>query len=230
MAEPRVVLVTGASGGLGRALVGAFGGDVVLRQSRSAERGDLVGDLADEGDVRRMIDDAMSRHGRIDVLVNNAADQGIGEERADLERWRSMLDATLLTAVRVTDAVVPHMPPGSAIVNVSSAAATHAFPVNAPYAAAKSALEAFTRSLAVDLGPRGIRANAVAPGLIARDGLEADWPEGHRAWSQGTPRGSIVSAREVAAAVRFLAGPEASGIAGVVLPVDAGWSASARLT
>lgn len=232
MASPRIVLITGASGGLGQALVSAFAdaGDVVVRQSRSPHRGDVSGDLTSDDDVRAVVDAIVSQHGRIDVLVNNAADQMIGEAGPfDAARWMAMLDASLLSAVRLTSAAIPHMPAGSAVVNVSSLAASVAFPVAAPYASAKAALEAFTRSLAVDLGPRGIRANAVAPGLIDREGLAHDWPSGYDAWSSGTPRGRVVCADEVAAAVHFLASDRASGISGVVLPVDAGWSASGRI-
>lgn len=230
MSAERVIVITGASGGLGQALVRAFSADIVIRQSRAPERGDVHGDLTSDSDTARIIDAVVAEHGRIDVLINNAADQMIGDTVvADASRWLTMLDATLLSAVRLTMAAVEWMPSGGAIVNVSSLAATVAFPGNAPYAAAKAALEAFTRSLALDLGPRGIRANAVAPGLIEREGLSASWPEGHSTWSSGTPRGRIVSADEVAAAVAFLAGPSAGGVTGVVLPVDAGWSANGRL-
>jgi len=232
VADARVVLITGASGSLGRALVSAFAGDgdVVVRQSRHADRGDVSGDLTSEADVHAMVDAVISRHGRIDVVINNAADQMIGETGPfDAERWAAMLDATLLSAVRLTSAAVPHMPTGSAVVNVSSLAASVAFPVAAPYAAAKAGLEAFTRSLALELGERSIRANAVAPGLIEREGLAHDWPSGYEAWSVGTPRGRVVTVDEVASAVRFLASDAASGISGVVLAVDAGWSTSGRI-
>jgi len=232
VASGRIVVITGASGPLGQALVAAFAsqGDTVVRQSRSADRGDVTGDLTSDADVEVLVDSLVAIHGRVDVLVNNSADQMIGEAGPfDAHRWMQMLDATLLSAVRLTTLMVPHMPPGSSVVNVSSVAATQAFAVAAPYAASKAALEAFTRSLSLDLGPRGVRANAVAPGLIERDGLAAAWPEGHASWTASTPRGSIVSAEEVACAARFLASPEASGVSGVVLVVDAGWSASARL-
>ena len=230
MADRRVVLVTGASGGLGRALARAFAADNVVGQSRSAERGDVAGDLGSDADVDRIVREIVAEHGRIDVLINNAADQMIGESGPhDAGRWAAMLDATLLSAVRLSQSSVPHMPEGAAIVNVSSVESSLAFPGRGAYAAAKAGLEALTRSLAVDLAPRGIRVNAVAPGLIDSEGLRAAWPEGYGAWTQQTPRGTIVSADEVAAAVHFLAGSAASGISGVVLPVDAGWSASARL-
>ncbi|MGI9197989.1 MAG: SDR family NAD(P)-dependent oxidoreductase [Candidatus Nanopelagicales bacterium] len=232
MADPRVVLITGAFGGLGEALVQAFAsrGDVVIRQSRDPGRGDVHGDLTSDGDVATMIGEILDRHGRIDVVVNNAADQMIGEPGApDAARWIAMLDTTLLSAVRVSEAAAERMVPGSSIVNVSSVEATLAFPGRGPYAAAKSALEAFTRSLAVDLGARGIRANAIAPGLIEREGLAASWPQGHASWTADTPRGRIVSASEVAEVAVFLASPAASGVSGVVVPVDAGWSASGRI-
>ena len=232
MASPRIVLITGASGGLGQSLVRAFAaqGDVVVRQSRRPGDADVSGHLTSDDDVRDMVEATVAKYGRVDVLINNAADQMIGESGPfDAQRWASMLDASLLSAVRLTSAMIPHMPAGSAVVNISSLAASVAFPVAAPYAAAKAALEAFTRSLALDLGPRQIRANAVAPGLVDRDGLEADWPSGYDAWTAGTPRGRIVQPDEVAAAVAFLASEAASGISGVVLAVDAGWSANGRI-
>ena len=232
MPDPRVVLVTGACGALGTVLADAFQsrGDIVVRHARQQGVGDVWGDLTSDEGVRRIIQTIVSDRGPIDVIVNNAADQMIGEaDPADPARWHAMLDATLLSAVRIVLAALPHMPSGSAIVNVSSIEASLAFPGRGPYAAAKSALEAFTRSLAVDLGARGIRANAIAPGLIERDGLAESWPEGHASWTADTPRGRIVSAAEVAEVALFLASPAASGVSGAVVPVDAGWSAGGRL-
>lgn len=232
MPDPRVVLVTGASGALGTVLADGFQsrGDIVVRHARREGAGDVCGDLTSDDAVRRIVESIVADHGCIDVIVNNAADQMISEaEAADPARWLTMLDATLLSAVRVVLAASPHMPTGAAIVNVSSIEASLAFPGRGPYAAAKAALEAFTRSLAVDLGARGIRANAIAPGLIDRDGLAASWPEGHASWTADTPRGWIVSAAEVAEVALFLASPGASGVSGAVVPVDAGWSAGGRL-
>lgn len=232
MPDARVVLITGASGALGKVIADAFQsrGDIVVRHARRDGAGDVCCDLTSDDEVRRIVESITSQHGRIDVIINNAADQMIGEtDPADPARWLAMLDATLLSAVRIVLAAVTHMPSGSAIVNVSSLEASLAFPGRGPYAAAKSALEAFTRSLAVDLGSRGIRANAIAPGLIERDGLAESWPEGHASWTADTPRGRIVSAAEVAEVALFLASPAASGVSGAVVPVDAGWSAGGRL-
>jgi NAD(P)-dependent dehydrogenase (short-subunit alcohol dehydrogenase family) len=116
---------------------------------------------------------------------------------------------------------------GSSIVNVSSIEAHAAFPRHGHYAAAKAALESFTRTAALEWAAEGIRVNAVAPGLVDRPGLDSDWPEGHRWWTQVCPLGRPIRAAEVADAVAFLA--EASGVTGVVLAVDGGWSSSARL-
>ena len=75
-----------------------------------------------------------------------------------------------------------------------------------------------------------MRANCVAPGLIAREGLEQDWPEGWKWWTESAPNARPVSATEVAAVIAFLAGPQAGGVNGAVVPVDGGWSASARVS
>lgn len=235
----RVVLVTGASGGLGPDLVAGFlaVGDTVVAHSRTAEsmpdslRAGRIhpvhGDLTSDDDAQGIVDQAAALHGRIDVVVNAAADQGLGTPGPiTIADWLHMLDATLVSAVRVTTYAVPHMPAGAAIVNISSVEAATAFPDHANYAAAKAGLEAYTRALSAELGSRGIRANAVAPGLIERPGLAEAWPQGHAWWSAATALRRPVSAAEVAEAVVFLAG--ATGITGVVLPVDAGWSASAR--
>jgi len=139
-----------------------------------------------------------------------------------------MLQASLLSATRVTSAAIDVLGPDGAIVNVSSVEASVAFPNHAHYAAAKAALESFTRSLALDIAPRGMRANAIAPGLIERPGLAQDWPQGYDWWTATAPSGRPVTATQVAQAVAFLIGPHSTGINGVVLPVDGGWSASAR--
>jgi 3-oxoacyl-[acyl-carrier protein] reductase len=138
-----------------------------------------------------------------------------------------MLDSTFLSAVQLTMALRPVMSAGASIVNVSSIEAQAAFPRHAHYAAAKAALESFTRSSALDWAAAGIRVNAVAPGLVDRPGLADDWPEGWAWWQRACPLGRPILPAEVADAVAFLAG--AGGVSGVVLPVDGGWSASARL-
>ena len=138
-----------------------------------------------------------------------------------------MIGATLMSAVNLAQAAHSTMGPGASIINISSVEATSPFPRHAHYAAAKAALESFTRSAAMEWGAAGVRVNAVAPGLIDRPGLDLDWPEGVAWWRRTSPLGRPVTPDEVADAVLFLA--DASGVAGVVLPVDGGWSASVQL-
>ena len=141
-----------------------------------------------------------------------------------------MWEANFLAATRISRAALAAMAPGGSIVTISSVEASAAFANHAHYAASKAALESFTRSLAREIGPRGMRANCVAPGLIAREGLEQDWPQGWSWWSEVAPSGHPVSQDEVAGVVSFLLSSQASGINGAVIPVDGGWSASARTT
>ena len=248
MSEDKVVLVTGASGHLGSAIAraSAEAGWAVAVHYRSGEQAaaQLVAEITDRGgsarsfgadlgsdaEPARALVEAVNAHfGRLDALVNNSADQSPAPlpELTD-SRWQDMLAATLLSAANLTRAAAEVMGTGAAVVNITSVEASSAFPNHAHYAAAKAALESFTRSLALDFGPRGMRANAVAPGLIDRDGLADAWPQGLTWWQGSSPNGRPVRAREVAEAVVFLMGEKASGINGVVLPVDCGWSASAR--
>jgi NAD(P)-dependent dehydrogenase (short-subunit alcohol dehydrogenase family) len=184
----------------------------------------LTGDLAHPEAAERVRESVE----RVDLLVNNAASQVTGAlDELTGSDWAEMLGSTFLSAVQLTMALRPVMSAGASIVNVSSIEAQAAFPRHAHYAAAKAALESFTRSSALDWAAAGIRVNAVAPGLVDRPGLADDWPEGWAWWQRACPLGRPILPAEVADAVAFLAG--AGGVSGVVLPVDGGWSASARL-
>jgi len=229
-----VALVTGARGGLGQALIRRLREaeyDVIAHSRGPVQGADadadvrwLNGDLSDPVIAQRIADQA----GRLDLLVNNAADQSLGAlDVLTAEDWAAMIGATLMSAVNLAQAAHATMVPGASIINISSVEATSPFPRHAHYAAAKAALESFTRSAAMEWGAAGVRVNAVAPGLIDRPGLDRDWPEGVAWWRQTSPLGRPVTPDEVADAVLFLA--EASGVSGVVLPVDGGWSASVGL-
>ena len=248
----KVVLVTGGSGHLGAATALAFarmGWIVGVHYRQHADAADsvveaisqaggqavafgadLAGDDADRAS-RRLMSQLMEQFGRLDAVVNNSADQTTVpiSELTDSD-WQRMFDANLYATTRTTRAALEVLAPGGCVVNVSSVEASSAFPNHAHYAASKAAIESFTRSLAIELGPRGMRANCVAPGLIARDGLEQEWPEGWNWWTESAPNARPVSAAEVAAVIAFLAGPQAGGVNGAVVPVDGGWSASARVS
>jgi len=227
-----VALVTGARGGLGQTLILRLREaeyDVIAHsrgpvQDAAADVRWLDGDLSDPVIAQRVADQA----GRIDLLVNNAADQSLGALDALTSKdWAAMIGATLMSAVNLSQAAHATMVPGASIINISSVEATSPFPRHAHYAAAKAALESFTRSAAMEWGAAGVRVNAVAPGLIDRPGLDRDWTEGVAWWRQTSPLGRPVTPDEVADAVLFLA--DASGVSGVVLPVDGGWGASVQL-
>ncbi|MBA2515980.1 MAG: SDR family oxidoreductase [Solirubrobacterales bacterium] len=240
----RAVLVTGASRGIGAAVARAFArtGDRVAvhygaRQEQAGEvAASLVGeghalvqaDLADPDGVRRMVDEAAGALGGLDVLVNNA---GIiephpitGTSYEEWQRaWRDTLAINLVGAANVTWCAVQHMVAagGGRIVNVSSRGAFRGEPGQPAYGASKAGIVAFGQSLARALGPHGIAVTSVAPGFtetdMAAEALAGDKGEKRRAES---PLGRIATPDEVAAAVIFLASPEAGMASGSVLDVN----------
>jgi len=227
-----VAVVTGARGGVGRAVVAQLldRGYSVVAHSRYVIADlpsgvvSLSGDLSDPATAGH-VHDAVER---VDLLVNNAASQVVGPlDSLTASSWTDMLGETFLSAVHLSTALRPLMPRGASVINVTSIEAGSAFPNHAHYAASKAALEAFTRSAALEWAPAGIRVNAIAPGLVDRPGLAEEWPEGWAWWQRTCPLGRAIRPSEVAEAVAFLA--SSSGVSGVVLPVDGGWSASARL-
>ncbi|QQR99719.1 MAG: SDR family oxidoreductase [Austwickia sp.] len=247
-AVSRTALITGATGGLGRAVAIALaeaGLAVALHHRRSAQAAEeLRDDLAKRGaratvviadlsaaDVdavcARLLDDVAAALAVPDVVVLAAGAQEVTPwDGLDAAAWDAMYAGTLRhTAVLLHQAAARMRPERQpAIVVVGSVEGLRAARGHAPYAVAKAALHHLVGAAAEELGPRGIRVVGVAPGLIDRPGLAEEWPHGHRRWSRAAALGRPVAAAEVAAAIAFLASPGASGITGVVLPVDAGWS------
>jgi 3-oxoacyl-[acyl-carrier protein] reductase len=241
----RVALVTGASRGLGRIIaldlaahgwtVGVHGRDTSAVAAVAAEieaaggrAGRFTADLGDPSSGPAHLHAEVAAHlGPVDLLVNNAADQTLAPlAEASVEYWMRMMAVDLVSAVELTRLVVAAHPDRSrlSVVNVASVEALVPFPNHAAYAAAKAALLSFTAAAAVEYAPA--RVNAVAPGLVERDGLAQAWPDGYAWWCSTSPAGRPVHAHEVADAVRLLA--ESTGVSGTNLPVDGGWSASAR--
>jgi gluconate 5-dehydrogenase/2-deoxy-D-gluconate 3-dehydrogenase len=243
--EGRVALVTGAGGGIGRATAQALaqaGAHVAASDLDEAAARAVAGelgrgdahrlDVADEAQVEAVIAAVIARHGRIDVLVNNA---GLGARMATVdlptERWRQVLAVNLDGSFFCARAAGRHMLAArrGAVVNVASimglVGGAH-YP-NLAYHSAKGAIVNFTRALACEWAAHGVRVNAVAP-TFARtrltEPLLADETMTERLLAD-TPMGRFAEPEEVAAAILFLASDAAAMITGVTLPVDGGWTA-----
>ncbi len=226
----RVALVTGGARGIGAAIADALMPDYAIAITCRTTQPDpalnvfaLPCELTDAGAVQGCIDAVITRFGRLDVIVNNAGiASGSPLASFDAESARSMLDVNLLAPHALLAAALPHLQPGSAVVNISSVNAVLP-PVGASlFGASKAALELWTRGAARELGPRGIRVNAVAPGAVDVD--DAPRPEDMRAAFVGmTALGRLATPVDIANAVRFLVSDAAACITGEVLTVAGGY-------
>ncbi len=250
--EGRVALVTGASSGIGLAVaerLGAEGARLVLvaappdvadlEQALAALRGrgyeveGLAADIADEETAREATQLALSRFGRLDVLVNNA---GVAYLEQALETPLAHLDRTLAVNVRGTLAMsleaarAMAREPRGAIVNTASTASFLGEEFQVTYNASKGAIAALTRSLAVDLAPYGIRVNAVAPGWVETRSTRAIISDSEQ-WSKHRsriPLDRAATPAEVAAVHAFLASDDAAYVTGAIFVCDGGMTAGYR--
>jgi 3-oxoacyl-[acyl-carrier protein] reductase len=240
---PRAVLVTGASRGIGRAIAMAFAGlgdRVAVHHRGSPELADQVlaglpggghavvqADLADAEAVRRMTDEAHAALGGLDVLVNNA---GIYTPHPVTEvtyqqwqdAWRETLAVNLTGAANVTWCAVQYMiQTGGRIVNVTSRGAYRGEPRHPAYGASKAALNSFGQSMARALAPFGIAVATVAPGYVETDMAQPDLnsPRGAEIRAQ-SPFNRVATPEEIAAAVVYLASPEAEWASGAILDLN----------
>jgi NAD(P)-dependent dehydrogenase (short-subunit alcohol dehydrogenase family) len=242
----RVAIVTGAGSGLGQGVAARFaeaGARVVVHYRRAASGAQALVDriggdraLAVEADLTRpegaeaLVAATVRAFGRVDALVNNA---GIYPLASVLEmtpsQWDEVVAANLTSVFLCTQAAARQMVRQrgeGAVVNVTSIEARSALPSHGHYAATKAGADALTRAAAQELGPHGIRVNAVAPGLIWREGIEQMWPEGVSRWMNVSPLRRLGRPEDVADACLFLASPAARWITGATLTVDGGVSVS----
>jgi NAD(P)-dependent dehydrogenase (short-subunit alcohol dehydrogenase family) len=241
-------LVTGASRGIGRAIALAYaeaGADVAL-VSRSAdslaqvakEIDDLgrravviPADLTDREAAARSVEQAIDALGHLDIVVNNAGGSNFMVPFADLRLagWDKLMRLNLDTAMAICHAVAPHLLERGAgsVINVASVAALGA-PMLAPYAAAKGAVVALTKSLAVEWAARGVRVNALCPGWTATDMNRDLWgnEEISGAMMATVPMGRWGTAEEMAPPAVFLASPASAYMTGQVLFIDGGVTAT----
>jgi 3-oxoacyl-[acyl-carrier protein] reductase len=241
----KVVLVTGAGSGIGRAIarqVHAEGGDVVAIdlvptgvQALAKELGNgrlapLELDIRDGDQVDAAVDGVIDKHGGVDVLFNNAgvSDQFTPAADTSDDLWESVLGVNLIGPFRLARRVLPSMIArgGGAIVNTGSVASVVGGAGGAAYTVSKHGILGLTRSLAIDYGSKGVRVNAVLPGAI-RTGLtssEDALVEGADDAIAATPAGRWAEPEEVANIAVFLASDDASFIYGSAYTVDGGWS------
>jgi NAD(P)-dependent dehydrogenase (short-subunit alcohol dehydrogenase family) len=247
MSDRRKVIVTGASSGIGRATAVRFaadGWDVCLNARREARLHELVkgfppgrhlicpGDYSHAAVAEAMDSRVRECWARVDVLVNCA---GIGLAadaiQSPLAEWRRPFDIMVDGAVRMTRLVVPLMRNGGRIIHITSIHAARAEAGSSSYAMAKAALNQLCRNLALELAPRGILVNAIAPGFIDTemsirpDGvneLETEWFRANYVTGHHLPLKRAGRPEEIAGVAAFLAGPDATYLTGQIITVDGG--------
>lgn len=236
----KVALITGAAGGIGGALatlLARSGTTVVLAdldaqaiETRAASIGEQGGsalplplDAGDAESIDRLIGEVRERLGRIDFLIPSAGIYPASEiDQISDEQWRTTQRINLDGVFMLTRRALPLMAEGAAIVNLTSVAGHRGSVGHAHYAASKGGLIAFTRSLAAEVGPRGIRANAVSPGIIDTAMTAEARALNGAEWVASTPLRRNGSAAEVAAVIAFLLSETASFIHGEVVHVNGG--------
>lgn len=245
--KDKVVIVTGASSGIGYAsslkfaeagatvvAVGRSEKDLnVLRDEANGREGSIkvhLADVREEKQVDRLVSDTVQQFGRIDVLVNCAGIIQNGTvESTTMDDFDKMLDINLRSVFSLIQKSVPHLESTKGnVVSVSSVAGTRAFPNLLAYCVSKAAVDQLTRCAALDLAPKGVRVNAVNPGVVVtnlhkRGGMADENYANFLEHSKTThPLGRVGQAHEIADLIYFLASPEASWITGVTYDIDGG--------
>jgi len=243
--DGKVAIVTGASKGIGAAIAKQFaaeGAAVVVNYASSKQGADRVVDeiakhggkavavqanVAKKAEVERLFSATKQAFGKLDILVNNA---GIYEfsplEEITEEHFHRHFDVNVLGLLLTSQAALKHFgPEGGSIINISSGASTLTPPNTSVYTATKGAVDAVTRTLARELGPRHIRANAINPGMVETEGVRAggfDKSDFRKQLESQTPLGRIGQTQDIAPAAVFLASSDAAWITGETLLIAGG--------
>jgi NAD(P)-dependent dehydrogenase (short-subunit alcohol dehydrogenase family) len=241
--KDRVALITGADSGIGRAVAIAFareGADVVCsywnEDDDATETKQLVeaagrrcvtvgGDIGDRAHCEQLVERTVGELGRLDVLVNNAGYQMSHDSFLDIppDELEFVFRTNILAMFHLCQAAVPHMQPGATIINTTSIQAAQPSPQLLHYAATKGAISTFTKGLAQELGDRGIRVNAVAPGPVWTPLVVMSFPpEKNAQFGADTPLGRPGQPAELAPLYVFLASDESSYISGEVIGATGG--------
>lgn len=240
--QKKIAIVTGGASGIGLAIATEYvkndiftiiiGRDQEKLQKAKNNLGDLCEtisfDLGNLKQIPELVKDISARYGQIDILVNNAG-INMKKEFCDVtdEDFQSILHTNLNSVFAISREVVKVMiEKGSgSIINISSMASQYGIPKVIAYTASKTAIDGMTRAMAVELSPKGIRVNSIAPGFIATDmsakALNSD-PERKQKVMSRTPMGFLGETADIGATALFLASDGAKYITGVVLPVDGG--------
>ena len=239
----RVALITGADSGIGRAVAIAFareGADVLVSYLNEDDDAQetvrlitdagrravaVAGDIGDEAHCQALVERALQEFGRMDILVNNAAFQTTHETITEhpSEEIERIFRTNILSMFWLCKAAVPHLRPGATIINTASIQAYQPDPMLLPYSTTKGAIVTFTKGLAQDLTPKGIRVNAVAPGPVWTPLIPMSMPaEKTGQFGAETPMGRTAQPSELAPPYVFLASDESRYVSGEILAVTGG--------